>query len=144
VRVLAVSGGFFTGVYAQRMDIQPAISTPSAGNVRSVLVRIALVVALTLAAILLLDCAIHHQIIRFFIESEWYVLFVSGMLLVFFLSVLLGALRDLILPASRAWSDDKHVHFIVLFCIFGFSLLPAFYFVAVFSMVHNYGGGGGG
>jgi hypothetical protein len=64
------------------------------------------------------------------------------MLLVFFLALLLGKLRDMVLPVSRAWDDSDHVNFIVLFCIFGFFLLPAFYFVAMISMIHDYGSPG--
>jgi Na+-driven multidrug efflux pump len=124
------------------MDIPPVISTQPASKVRPVLVRIALAAALFLATILLLDCVIHHQIIPLFIQSEWYVLLGSGMLLVFFLALLLGKLRDMVLPVSRAWDDSDHVNFIVLFCIFGFFLLPAFYFVAMISMIHDYGSPG--
>ena|ERR1039457_4067470 len=124
------------------MDIPPAIPTQPATKVRPVLVKVALVTALCLALILLVDCVIHHQIVRFFIQSEWYVLFCSGLLLVFFLALLLGKLRDMVLPASRAWDDSDHVNFIVLFFIFGFSFLPTFYFVALFSMIHDYGSGG--
>jgi hypothetical protein len=124
------------------MDIPRAISTEPASKVRPVLFKVALAIALSLATILLLDCAIHHQIVAVFIESEWYILLGSGMILVLLLAVLLGALRDMVLPASRAWSDSDHVNFIVLFCIFGFFLLPMFYYVAVISMVHDYGSGG--
>jgi hypothetical protein len=124
------------------MDIPPAIPTQPASKVRPVLVKVALVTALCIAVILLVDCVIHHQIVRLFIQSDWYVLLGSGMLLVFFLALLLGKLRDLVLPASRVWDDSDHVNFIVLFCIFGFSLLPTFYFVAMISMIHDYGTGG--
>ena len=124
------------------MDIQPAIPTQPASRVRPVLVKVALVTALCLAVILLVDCVIHHQIVGIFIESDWYVLLGSGLLLVFFLALLLGELRDIVLPISRAWDDSDHVNFIVLFCIFGFFLLPTFYFVALISMIHHYGSAG--
>lgn len=123
----------------ERMGNPPVISTQPASKVRPVLVKIALVTALVLATVLLLDRAIHHKIIGLFIESEWYVLLGSGMLFVFFLALLLGKLRDMVLPVGRAWDDSDHVNFIVLFCIFGFFLLPAFYFVAMISMIHDYG-----
>jgi hypothetical protein len=52
------------------MDIPPAIPTQPASKVRPVLVRVAFVTALCLAVILLVDCVIHHQIVRLFIHLE--------------------------------------------------------------------------
>jgi hypothetical protein len=118
------------------------ISPQPVGRVRSVLLKIALATALLVAAIFSFDCMIHHSIFQFLIQLEWYFLMSTWVLLGFLLAVLLGELRDLVLPASRAWSDSEHFDFIVIFCIFVYCLMPVFYFVMVFSMIHNYGSPG--
>ena len=126
------------------MDILPAISTEPPSKIRPVLVRVALFTALFLAVILLLDCFVRHQILQCFTESQWYVLFGFWWLLTFFLAVLLSALHDMVLPTSRAWSKSQHLDFVVIFCIFGFFVMPVIYFVATYFMIEpNYVNGGG-
>ena len=126
------------------MDISQTIPTEQASKVRPVLLRVALFTALFFAVMLLLDCFVKHQIVLPFIESEWYVLFAYWWLLTYFLAVLLGALRDMVLPASRAWSKSEHLNFTVIFCIFGFFVMPTIYFVAIFMAIEpNHVSGGG-
>lgn len=124
------------------MDNSPTISTEQASKVRKVLFRIAFVAAMFLAVILLLDGIFHHRIVAIFVGADWYFLVGSWPVLAFLLAVLLTQFHDMVLPPSRVWSDSDHVTFIGLYWIFAFFFVPIFYIVAVYSMIHDYGGGG--
>ena len=121
------------------MDVTLIHSTEHPSAIRQILLRAALGAAIFLVGAFLIDCLIDHPIVRCLIASEWYVLFGFWWLFSFLLAVLLGELRDMVLPTSRAWSNSEHVDFVVIFCIFGFFVMPMVYLVAMFVMIHNYG-----
>jgi thiol:disulfide interchange protein len=114
---------------------------PSASPVRAVLLKVTLAIAFALAAVLLLDCIFHHPILQFVMQLEWPFVFIALMLLAFLLAVLLGELRDMVLPVFRAWSDNKHWAFVAIFCYGILFLMPMFYFIAVWCMIDSSPGG---
>jgi len=123
------------------MDTPPASSPPPPGKVRRALFRVALGAAFGLMVTALFDRIIHHQILRLLTGSEWDVLFAYWWLLTFLLAVLFAELLDLMAP-NREWYPGDYLNFMVIFCIFGFFVMPLIYFGAIFAMMDGSGGPG--